>query len=66
MNELRKNFKSFEEGLKHYLYMMQCQEKDCGNCAPPTEEELKNLKERFKKFWEMEDFEMPKNCWGWY
>lgn len=63
MNELRSTYKTFEEGLEDYLAQKRSQERDCGNCQPPSEEEIQRLTSRFKRWWEMEDFKLPATDW---
>jgi len=63
MNELHKKFKTFEKGLDFYLTQMERQERDCGNCQPPSEEEIKANTEQFKVMWEMENFKLPATNW---
>jgi hypothetical protein len=54
MNELRKNYKTFEEGLKDYVASFMEAEKDFGNRSQPNEQEMKQLTEQFKALWEAE------------
>ena len=58
MNELRKNYKTFEEGLKDYVANWKAREKDFGNYSEPNEKELKQLTDRFKVLWESENCKM--------
>ena len=66
MNELRKNYKSFEEGLKDYIASFMAAERDFGCYAPPNEEEKKWLTERFKSLWEAEDCKMEDAVFRYY
>ena len=58
MNELRKNYKTFEDGLKDYIASFMAAEKDFGCCAQPNEEEKERLTQQFKNLWEAEDCSM--------
>ena len=55
MNEIRKNYKTFEDGLKDYIGSFMQAERDFGCCAPPNEQEKKRLTDQFKALWEKED-----------
>ena len=58
MNELRNNYKTFEDGFKDYLASWVERERDFGYCAQPTEKDKEWLKDRFKLLWEAENCEM--------
>ena len=66
MNELRKNYKSFEEGLKEYIASFMEAEIDFGGYAPPNEEEKKRLTEQFKSLWEAENCKMEDAVFRYY
>ena len=63
MNELRKKYKSYSEGLADFLAIQQAQERDCGNYEPMSQEEKERLTEMFKDWWDLEEFQMPKGNW---
>jgi hypothetical protein len=58
MNELRRNYKSFEAGLKDYVASFMAAEKDFGNHCSPTEKEMERLRGEFRNLWEAEDSTM--------
>lgn len=66
MNELRKNYKSFEDGLKDYVASFMEAEKDFGNQAQPSEEEMERLRAEFKVLWEKENCTMEEAEFRYY
>ena len=58
MNELRKNYKTFEDAFNDYLASWMEAEKDFGNHLPPNEQEKERLREQFKPLWEAENCKM--------
>ena len=66
MNELRKHYKTFEEGLQDYTASFMEAEKDFGCYAPPNEEEKKRLTEQFKALWEAENCTMEEAEFRYY
>ena len=66
MNELRKNYKTFEEGLVDYIGSFMEAERDFGCYAPPNEEEKKRLTERFKTLWDAENCKMEDAVFRYY
>ena len=55
MNELRKVYKTFEDGFKDYIGSFMEAEADFGCHLPPNEKETERLRERFKVLWEAEN-----------
>ena len=55
MNEIRQNYKTFEEGFKYYIACFMDMERDFGCYAPPNEKEKVWLEKRFKLLWEAEN-----------
>ncbi len=58
MNEIRKNYKTFEEGFKDYIANFMAAERDFGCYATPNAEEKKRLEKRFKALWDAEECKM--------
>ncbi len=56
MNELRKEFKTFEEGLEAFLDWKRAQYHDMGGM---TKEEEERLTESFKNWWNLPEFMLP-------
>ena len=54
MNELRKNYKTFEDALNDYIASFMEAERDFGCYAPPTEKERERLAEQLKSLWNAE------------
>lgn len=66
MNEIRKEYKTFEEGLDAYIGSFMDAERDFGCYLPPNEEEKKRLAERFKVLWEAEDCTLEEMVFRYY
>lgn len=66
MNEVRQNYKTFEDAFKDYVASFMEAEADFGSHLPPTEKELERLKEQFKPIWEAENSTMEEMEFRYY
>lgn len=66
MNELRKKYKTFEEGFDDYVGSFMEAEADFGSYLPPNEEEKNRMREQFKCLWDAENCSLEEATFRYY